>query len=617
MMKPGNCLAKVLFLTVTFCAAAASATDFFSVKTGAWFDPTTWGQLTAFPYSGDNVTIENGNNVALSFTNSLYLQINNLVLSNGQLSISGGAGQGLFATAGNDSVWTNATLAGMVLQLGTLNLLGNNTFLVASSLTNDGTIHQIGAGNLDPNEDTIVNSTNGTYDFAGDGAISTGYNNLATFINEGTLLKSSGVNTSSVSIYFENEGGTIEVDSGTLALPGAVPTSTDGTFIVATNATLLAGGNWTGEITGSGAGQVVLSSGSFNASPSLILNFPDDLFQWTGGNLSGGIVTNLGVITFSATNRVDSPTLVNAGLFRQIGTGSLALAYTAAVTNLAGATYDMEADGNFPAGEGHFNNWGLVRKSGGTGISTFVGSTFHNYGGTVEADSGTMQFGSFNQAGGVTRLAGGNLTGGTFNFNGGLLTGDGSVTGNVVDAGAIVSPGTEGLGTLNIVGNYQQENAGALDITLGGIHAGDFSQLDVSGSASLAGALNLSLANGFAPAIGNQFQILSCASRSETFSLPPTFPTGMELSYSNNGVWLTVTGVVIWPTQFNPPALANDHFDFGFQTVSNQSYIVQRNDDLTTTNWVDLTNITADGTFFQFVVPVTNVPQRFFRVKTQ
>ena len=102
-------------LTGWWLAVAANAADFVSVKSGAWFEPATWGQLTAFPFTGDNVTISNNDNVSLAFSNSLYLQISDLVLSNGTLSISTVSGQGLFAIAGTNSVWTNGTLGGVML----------------------------------------------------------------------------------------------------------------------------------------------------------------------------------------------------------------------------------------------------------------------------------------------------------------------------------------------------------------------------------------------------------------------------------------------------------------------------------------------------------------------
>jgi hypothetical protein len=607
---------------VLLLATSAGAADFTSVQSGGWFDPATWGLPVDYPLIGDNVTIGDSYTVSLEFTNTYFLQINNLVLTNGTLSISTASGQGLFAIAGSNSVWTNGTLGGVMLQLGTLNLIGNNGTYTGAVITNadDGVIHQIGNGNFNPFETTIVNSPGGTYDFAGDGTINDGiYNDLATFINQGTLLKSSGVNTSSVSIWFENEGGTIEVDSGTLALPGAAGyPSTNGTFIVATNATLLAGGKWTGEITGSGAGQVLLDSGSLIAYPTLSLDFPDDLFQWTGGNINAengsSLVTNLGVITLSATDTVDLTTFVNAGLFRQTGTGFAAMAYTASFTNLAGATYDMEADGNFPQGEGHFSNFGLFRKSGGTGISSIADSTFDNYGGTVEADSGTVQFSTLYQTDGVTWLNGGNLTGGPFDFYGGSLTGTGSVTGAVVNASAVVLPGTNSLGALNIVGNYQQQSGGTLDITLDGANAGQFSQLAVSGNASLNGVLNLSSFSGYSPSVGDKFQILSSGSRSGTFKLPPSFPSGISVTYSNSGVYLIVTNTVLWPAQISSPQLVVSHMDFSFPTITNQSYTIQETASLSPTSWMDYSNFTGNGSVWQFAIPVTNAPQQFFRV---
>jgi hypothetical protein len=35
---------------------------------------------------------------------------------------------------------------------------------------------------------------------------------------------------------------------------------------------------------------------------------------------------------------------------------------------------------------------------------------------------------------------------------------------------------------------------------------------------------------------------------------------------------------------------------------------------LTTTNWTFYTNITGNGSIYQFATPVTNIPRRFFRV---
>jgi hypothetical protein len=56
------------------------------------------------------------------------------------------------------------------------------------------------------------------------------------------------------------------------------------------------------------------------------------------------------------------------------------------------------------------------------------------------------------------------------------------------------------------------------------------------------------------------------------------------------------------------------NFALSFQSVSNQSYTVQQNTNLATTNWVFLTNLTGNGSVLQVETPATNARQNFFRV---
>ena len=49
--------------------------------------------------------------------------------------------------------------------------------------------------------------------------------------------------------------------------------------------------------------------------------------------------------------------------------------------------------------------------------------------------------------------------------------------------------------------------------------------------------------------------------------------------------------------------------------MNNQSYTVQHDDNLATTNWVFYTNFTGNGSLLQLSAPVTNTPRRFFRVR--
>ena len=154
------------------------------------------------------------------------------------------------------------------------------------------------------NSSRFFNLTGATYDLEGDG------NNIANdnqgccappiFVNSGLVRKSSGLGMAVIGVVpgyiglaFDNSGGTVEVNSGTLVLNGG-GSSVDGTFNVSAGAVLdLTGGGgptWSGLLTGSGAGQVQFNSGSIT-SPGLTLNFPDGLFHWTGG-VWVGTVTN-------------------------------------------------------------------------------------------------------------------------------------------------------------------------------------------------------------------------------------------------------------------------------------------------------------------------------------
>jgi hypothetical protein len=63
------------------------------------------------------------------------------------------------------------------------------------------------------------------------------------------------------------------------------------------------------------------------------------------------------------------------------------------------------------------------------------------------------------------------------------------------------------------------------------------------------------------------------------------------------------------------PVLSGGNLAFSFGTVNSQSYTVEHNDDLTTANWVFVTNFTGNGSVMPVVIPVTNPPIRFFRVR--
>ncbi len=120
---------------------------------------------------------------------------------------------------------------------------------------------------------------------------------------------------------------------------------------------------------------------------------------------------------------------------------------------------------------------------------------------------------NYNQSGGSTKVDGALTAGGhQVNINGGTLLGNGgTVTGNVSMSGTM-SPGDTpaAAGAMAIAGNYVQLAAGIFQLDLGGLTAGSqFDLLNVTGSTSLSGTLDISLINGFFPAVGNTFTFLT------------------------------------------------------------------------------------------------------------
>ena len=80
----------------------------------------------------------------------------------------------------------------------------------------------------------------------------------------------------------------------------------------------------------------------------------------------------------------------------------------------------------------------------------------------------------------------------------GTLQGHGLVTGNVINKGGTVAPGSS-PGTLTIDGDYRQAS-GVLEIEIAGLNPGQFDLLDVSGNIDIiGGVIRFIFINGFAP----------------------------------------------------------------------------------------------------------------------
>jgi VCBS repeat-containing protein len=90
-------------------------------------------------------------------------------------------------------------------------------------------------------------------------------------------------------------------------------------------------------------------------------------------------------------------------------------------------------------------------------------------------------------------------------------------------------------GSGNITGTVTVGTSGAVEIELGGTTpgtgAGNYDQLNISGSATLSGALKVTVTGGFTPSIGDNFTIMTFASHSGTFATMNLAAPGAGLAW--------------------------------------------------------------------------------------
>jgi T5SS/PEP-CTERM-associated repeat protein len=274
--------------------------------------------------------------------------------------------------------------------------------------------------------------------------------------------------------------------------------------------------------------------------------------------LSGGTLTNNSGALISGTGTINN-NLINAvgGTIRATGSERLVFAGGANTNSgnidLVGGTLEFRQSFTNAAGAAISGYGSLITSSaapGGLGI----------------ANNGVMQFSGGNTAirGDVNNNAGGQI----FTFGGSVTTffddvhNDGSIytfTGaRTVFFGGYSGAGTQpGGGTNEFVGDTRPGNSPAvmqiggngvfdsparLFIELGGTAPGtQFDQVHVAGQLALGGMLNVSLINGFSPAVGNSFDILDWGTLSGTFASVQLPDLGGRIVWDSSQLYATGT----------------------------------------------------------------------------
>ncbi|MCD4824765.1 MAG: autotransporter-associated beta strand repeat-containing protein [Phycisphaerae bacterium] len=163
-----------------------------------------------------------------------------------------------------------------------------------------------------------------------------------------------------------------------------------------------------------------------------------------------------------------------------------------------------------------------------SGSSTFSGGTTISDGVLLAAHDSALGSGAVSIDGGLLRIAGGATQDNAISFSasGGTLGGTGTIRSDItIGNGSTVGPGAS-PGLLTIDGDYTQQTGAAMEMELGGLIRGDeYDALVITGTADLAGTLDVVLYGGFDPAEGDTFDILdwgtlATGSQFDTINLP-------------------------------------------------------------------------------------------------
>jgi fibronectin-binding autotransporter adhesin len=358
--------------------------------------------------------------------------------------------------SGPGTIETSGTvLIAQASGFGAVKLVNNVTW------SNLGTVNDAGEVNFDPdgNDDTtLINQVGATFNLTDDAAqIYAQSAGTDVFENAGTLAKTGGIGTSTISVAITNTG-TIKSTSGILEL---------------------AGGGTLGGTIGGGTGKVALD-GVFTAGDGVTtsVTFASGVQFGNGDNaafLSGpGTIETKGAVLIAQASGFGAVKLVNGVTWSNRGTVSDAGEVNldpdgndnTTLINQAGASFNLTDDAAQiyaeNAGADVFKNAGTLAKTGGTGTST-VSVTVTDTG-TINASSGTLEFaggGSFaGNIGGSTAV----LLSADATFSGLAIGGTVTVTNG--DDSTIDQTGTVTIGDSSVKAAHFV-NAGTYNIAAG------------------------------------------------------------------------------------------------------------------------------------------------------
>jgi fibronectin-binding autotransporter adhesin len=488
------------------------------------------------------------------------------ITSTGALTIGGVVftDAGSFSNAGSLTLLSGESFTvGSLTQISSGSLTAG-TYVLGANLNLSGAAQTIttNAATLTLAGGTIENTSNSTNALAGlatnSGKLTIGgsSNNVSTtassFSNTGTLTVNSGDSFTAAKLT-QISGTTLS--AGTYVLGGNLDLTTSGISVTTNSATLtLQGGT--------------INSNGVNALSALASNTKSLTIGGSSNNVSTSATTfsNTGTLTINAGDSLTaskltqiSGTTLSAGTYvlggnLDLTTSGISIATNSANLTLEGGTINSNGANALAA----FNKNTSTLVLAGTAAVTTAASNFTNTG-TVNVQNGTtLTVGgtgnSYSQTAGTTTVDG-TLSGGTsgaVTVTGGTIQGAGTVkantsVGNASGATGTINVGDSGKsGLLAITGTYTQLATGKMTGLINGTTVGTgFSQINVSGTAALAGTINFTVAAAFQSSLtlGETFTVLNASSVTGTFSnstIAINSSFHFTVTYTATGVVLTV-----------------------------------------------------------------------------
>lgn len=451
--------------------------------------------------SGAGATRIIGGTATIYGTNTI--QSGTLELAGGTILSDSGrlVGDGTFA-------WTSGSFGGNTT-IGTTNFAisgdADKILNSGSVLRNAGSAVWTGNGAIRTSGASVIENA-GRFEARNDATLYY-YNNgvypRAAFNNHGTFVKAAGTNGTIFANDYSgtafNNSGAVVVQSGTLALGGGGAWS-GGSYSASNGSELklfygtfeLTNSPSFGGVTRISGGDVALKQATINllAGGTLILQSGSlsgagtfsgtGTLGWNGGTMAGALKLAQGV-TWALDGADDklfaSGTIDNYGAASWNGTGAFKSQGNALLNNYgtfvlkSDALFTFYNNGVYP--RARLNNYGLMVKSGGTGISAFspdYGGWLFANNGTIQVDTGVLSLRTENiftnaivRGSGRVRIDGGSVAmSGTTTLDGGTIE---LATGSIGGAPIFTGPGAFEWSGGELQGNVAIGAAGNLSIT--------------------------------------------------------------------------------------------------------------------------------------------------------